>query len=83
MLYQSSYTLKMLKFLGIIFIFFLSAILLLGVVLGKALKSFGSNKTGRSSRSANSGSRQNSTQKKFLKNEGEYVSYEEVIDKDK
>lgn len=72
----------MLKFLGVIFIFILSAILFFGIFLGRVLRSFGANKSRRYDGKQNQGNEQSPSSKKFSKGEGEYVSYEEIKDEE-
>lgn len=73
----------MFKFLAIIFLFILSVFLILGVFLGRAIRSFGPPRSKSNSRSTNNKNHfPEPPQKKFSKNEGEYVNYEEVKDEE-
>lgn len=73
----------MFKFLGFILIFFLIGFLILGVFLGRVLRLFrssGRDRTTRRSSSAYNNTTPDPPQKKFSKDEGEYVQYEEIKD---
>lgn len=78
----------MFKFLAFLLLIGVLGFLILGVFLGRVVRFFGSsnNKKGnqrRSTRGQSSRSEQaNVPQKKFAKEEGEYVNYEEVRDED-
>ncbi|MDH6308976.1 putative lipid-binding transport protein (Tim44 family) [Dysgonomonas sp. PFB1-18] len=73
----------MFKFLGFLLLIVIVGFLLLGVVLGRVIRFFGpsDNKRNTSRSRTNDSSRQSTkepAQKKFSKNEGEYVPFEEV-----
>jgi hypothetical protein len=71
----------MFKFLGLLLLIVIVGFLLLGVVLGRIIRFFGpadKRNTGRSRSNSSQQSTQEPTQKKFSKNEGEYVNFEEV-----
>lgn len=77
----------MFKFLGFLLIIGLFGFLVIGVMLGRVIRFFGPVDKKRTTRKTNS-ERQSSTtstsnsSKQFPKNEGEYVSYEEVKDEE-
>jgi len=73
----------MFKFLGFLLLIGVFGFLILGVFLGRVIRFFGPSsdraKSNRQSKSrSQSTSNNNTPQKKFSKNEGEYVNYEEV-----
>ncbi|MFV0535800.1 MAG: DUF4834 family protein [Dysgonomonas sp.] len=71
----------MFKFLGLLLFIVISAFLILGVFLGRVIRMFGpTNKTKGNTRKNNNNYTPDPPQKKFSKNEGEYISYEEVKD---
>lgn len=73
----------MFKFLGLLLFIVISAFLILGVFLGRVIRTFGpTNKSKSSNRKKTNNHTPNPPQKKFSKNEGEYVSYEEVKDEE-
>jgi len=73
----------MFKFLGLLLIIGLLGFLILGVFLGRVIRFFGPSsdraKTNRR-RPNNQSTANNAPQKKFSKNEGEYIGYEEIKD---
>lgn len=75
----------MFKFLGFLLVLGLFGFLVIGVLLGRVIRFLGpedrnrSNKKRSGSKSQSSKS-SNNLPKKFSKNEGEYISYEEVKD---
>lgn len=75
----------MFKFLLFLLLIGLFGFLILGVLLGRVIRFFGpadktrSNQQRKNSKSQYSNT-ENTPQKKFSKNEGEYTSYEEVRD---
>ena len=74
----------MFKFLALLLLLGVFGFLILGVFLGRVIRFFGSTDR-RKTNNNNSANNRNSnptneTQKKFSKNEGEYISYEEVKD---
>lgn len=74
----------MFKFLGFLLLFALLGFLILGVLLGKVMRFFAPDDKGKSTR-RQAGRQQetyNTSQKKFSKNEGEYVNYEEIKDEE-
>ncbi|WP_029906939.1 hypothetical protein [Prevotella sp. 10(H)] len=78
----------MFKFLGFLLLLGLFGFLVIGVLFGRVIRFFGSGDRGaqkkrRSNNRAQQEYSSNATPKKFSKNEGEYVSYEEVKDDDK
>ncbi len=71
----------MFKFLGLLLLIVIVGFLLLGVVLGRIIRFFApadKRNTGRSRSNSSQQSTQEPAQKKFSKNEGEYVNFEEV-----
>ncbi|NDV80276.1 DUF4834 family protein [Dysgonomonas sp. 511] len=73
------------KFLGILLFIGMIGFLILGVFLGGVVRLFrsGGQKTNNRRSAANRSNSSNdspTTQKKFSKNEGEYVDYEEIKD---
>jgi hypothetical protein len=75
----------MFKFLGFLFILGLFGFLVIGVFLGRVIRFFGTEDRGRPHKKQADNKSQSSkspdvSQKKFSKNEGEYISYEEVKD---
>lgn len=74
----------MFKFLGLLLIIGLLGFLILGVFLGRVIRFFGPSsdraKTNRRRSDNQSTTNSNATQKKFSKNEGEYIGYEEIKD---
>jgi len=68
----------MLKFLGILFFGVLFVFLILGVFLGRAIRSFSSSNKTKNNRQTNYNPTPDASQKKFSKDEGEYVNYEEI-----
>ncbi len=73
----------MFKFLGFLLLIGLFGFLILGIFLGRVIRFFGpsSDRAKGNRRQANNNSRsasEDTTQKKFSKNEGEYVNYEEI-----
>ncbi|MBN9302233.1 MULTISPECIES: DUF4834 family protein [Dysgonomonas] len=73
----------MFKFLGFLLLIGLFGFLILGIFLGRVIRFFGSSSDRAKSnrRQTNNNSRsaaEDTTQKKFSKNEGEYVNYEEI-----
>lgn len=73
----------MFKFLMFLFLIGLFGFLILGVLFGRAIRFFGPEdrkRTSKQQKSNKSQSSANVTQKKFSKNEGEYVNYEEIRD---
>lgn len=71
----------MFKFLGLLLIVGLFGFLILGVFLGRVIRFFGpSSDRARSNRRQPNNQSTNTQQKKFSKNEGEYIGYEEVKD---
>ncbi len=71
----------MFKFLGLLLFIVISAFLILGVFLGRVIRMFGpTNKTKGNTRKNDNSYKPDPPQKKFSKNEGEYISYEEVKD---
>ncbi|MDR0824165.1 MAG: DUF4834 family protein [Prevotella sp.] len=75
----------MFKFLGFLLLLGLFGFLMLGVWLGRIIRFFGSSSERAKAnhrQSNNSTSTANTPQKKFSKNEGEYVGYEEIKDEE-
>lgn len=73
----------MFKFLGLLLLIVISAFLILGVFLGRVIRTFGpTNKTKGNARKKSNNYTPEPSQKKFSKNEGEYISYEEIKDDD-
>ncbi len=76
----------MFKFLGFLLLIGLFGFLIIGVLLGRVIRFFGGPDTKAKSARRKSNRQQQSDyttpQKKFSKNEGEYVSYEEVKDEE-
>ncbi|MDR1089895.1 MAG: DUF4834 family protein [Prevotella sp.] len=73
----------MFKFLGLLLLTVISAFLILGVFLGRVIRTFGpTDKTKGNNRKNNNNHTPDPPQKKFPKNEGEYVSYEEMEDEE-
>lgn len=71
----------MFKFLGLLLFIVIFAFLILGVFLGRVIRTFGPTPKPKSNnRKKNNNYTPDPSQKKFSKNEGEYVSYEEVKD---
>ncbi|MBK5719655.1 DUF4834 family protein [Dysgonomonas sp. Marseille-P4677] len=75
----------MFKFLGFLILLGLFGFLVVGVLLGRAIRFLRpEDKRRNNSRRTNNKAKQSesptSSQKKFSKNEGEYISYEEVKD---
>lgn len=77
----------MFKFLIFLLLIGLFVFLFLGVLLGRVIRFFGPEDRSRSKQKKRNNKSQyentaTTAQKKFSKNEGEYVSYEEVNDKE-
>ncbi|GAB6120159.1 DUF4834 family protein [Dysgonomonas termitidis] len=75
----------MFKFLGFLLILGLFGFLVIGVLLGRIIRFLGPEDRGKSNKKrpgtkSQSSKSPNVSQKKFSKNEGEYISYEEVKD---
>ncbi|GHV41552.1 hypothetical protein FACS1894179_09720 [Bacteroidia bacterium] len=71
----------MFKFLGLLLLIVIFAFLILGVFLGRVIRTFGpTDKTKSSNHENNNNYTPDPPQKKFSKKEGEYVSYEEIKD---
>ncbi|MDR2949923.1 MAG: DUF4834 family protein [Dysgonomonas sp.] len=74
----------MFKFLGLLLIIGLLGFLILGVFLGRVIRFFGPSsdraKANRRQSNNRSTTNTNTPQKKFSKNEGEYIGYEEIKD---
>jgi hypothetical protein len=71
----------MFKFLGLLLLIVISAFLILGVFLGRVIRTFGpTDKTKGNTRKNNKNYTPDPPQKKFPKDEGEYISYEEIKD---
>lgn len=71
----------MFKFLGLLLFIVISAFLILGVFLGRVIRMFGpTNKTKGNTRKNSNNYTPDPPQKKFSKNEGEYINYEEIKD---
>lgn len=71
----------MFKFLGLLLLIVIFAFLILGVFLGRVIRTFGpTDKTKSSNHKKNNNYTPDPPQKKFSKKEGEYVSYEEIKD---
>jgi predicted lipid-binding transport protein (Tim44 family) len=75
----------MFKFLGFLLVLGLFGFLVIGVLLGRVIRFFGPEDRGKSNKKRPANKSQSSkspdvSQKKFSKNEGEYISYEEVKD---
>jgi len=70
----------MFKFLAFIFIIGLFGFLIIGVLLGRAIRFFGPADKNKSARQKQKKGDETTTSsvKKFSKNEGEYVNYEEI-----
>jgi hypothetical protein len=72
------------KFFVALLLFALLGFLLFGVLLGRVIKFFGSSDNSKTNKRTNRSNNQhqsaNTPSKKFSKNEGEYVNYEEVKD---
>lgn len=73
----------MFKFLGFLLLIGFFGFLILGIFLGRVIRFFGpsSDRAKSNRRQTNNNSRttaEDTTQKKFSKNEGEYVNYEEI-----
>jgi predicted lipid-binding transport protein (Tim44 family) len=73
----------MFKFLGFLLFIGLFGFLILGVFLGRVIRFFGPSSDRAKSNRKQSGNKTasdnaNTLQKKFSKNEGEYVNYEEI-----
>lgn len=73
----------MFKFLGFLLLIGLFGFLILGIFLGRVIRFFdpSSDRAKSNRRQTNNNSRsaaEDTTQKKFSKNEGEYVNYEEI-----
>ena len=69
----------MFKFLGLLLLIVISAFLILGVFLGRVIRTFGpTDKTKGNTRKNNKNYTPDPPQKKFPKDEGEYISYEEI-----
>ena len=75
----------MFKFLGFLLIFALLGFLILGVLLGRVMRFFAPDDKNKSNRRRKNSQQQNTQatpQKKFSKNEGEYIDYEEIKDEE-
>lgn len=75
----------MFKFLAFLLLLGLFGFLLVGVLLGRVIRFFGSsdkNKKRRSSGNKSHSQDSSNTPKRFSKNEGEYVDYEEIKDEE-
>jgi hypothetical protein len=71
----------MFKFLGLLLLIVIFAFLILGVFLGRVIRTFGTtDKTKRNNYKKSNNYTPASPQKKFSKKEGEYVNYEEIKD---
>ncbi|GAB6008913.1 DUF4834 family protein [Dysgonomonas reticulitermitis] len=70
----------MFKFLGLLLLIVIFAFLILGVFLGRVIRTFGPTNKTKSSNHKNNNYTPDPPQKKFSKKEGEYVSYEEIKD---
>lgn len=76
----------MFKFLMFLLLIGLFGFLVIGVLLGRAIRFFGPEDKTKNQRKKNNKSQHsnatNTVQKKFSKNEGEYIPYEEVKDEE-
>lgn len=71
----------MLKFIGLILLLVFLGILVFGIFLGKVIRFFGPTERNRTAGQQSKNNQQNATNippKKFAKDEGEYVNYEEI-----
>lgn len=75
----------MFKFIGFLLLIVFFVILVVGILLGKVIRFFGPTQRNRSTQKSHNRQQsgtENNTIKKFSKDEGEYVNYEEIKDEE-